>query len=160
MSIEAVKAYLAERGRAADVRELDASSATVPLAALALGVEEARIAKSLSFYHEDGAVILVTAGDAKVDNKQFQHTFGHKGKMLAPEDTERMTGHAIGGVCPFAVPETAKVWLDVSLKRFDTIFPACGSSNSAIELTCEELADLSAAEGWLDLCKNWQEEEA
>lgn len=114
-------------------------------------------AKTLSFYGQEGCILLVTAGDAKVDNSKFKHTFGHKPKMLAAEDVPAMTNHAIGGVCPFGVPETAAIYLDTSLQRFTTVFPACGSSNSAIELDCDTLFQYAGAKAWVDVCKGWQE---
>lgn len=158
MSIERVKAYFASLGREADVQEFSVSSATVALAAQALGVAEARIAKTLSFYSEDGALLIVAAGDAKIDNAKFKQQFGRKAKMLSPEDVQRLTGHAIGGVCPFALAQPEPpVFLDISLRRFDTVFPACGSSNSAIELTCDELQVYARAQQWIDVCKGWQE---
>lgn len=157
MSIERVKAYFASLGREADVQEFSVSSATVALAAQALGVAEARIAKTLSFYSEDVALLIVAAGDAKIDNAKFKQQFGRKAKMLSPEDVQRLTGHAIGGVCPFALAQPEPpVYLDISLRRFDTVFPACGSSNSAIELTCDELQAYARAKQWIDVCKGWQ----
>ena len=159
MSIERVRAYFASLGREADVQELSVSSATVTLAAQALGGEEARIAKTLSFYQGDGALLIVAAGDAKIDNGKFKRQFGHKAKMLSPEDVQRLTGHTIGGVCPFALAQPEPpVYLDVSLQRFRTVFPACGSSNSAIELTCDELCTYAHAQQWVDVCKGWQKQ--
>jgi len=142
------------------IQELPVSSATVELAARALGVEEARIAKTLSFLVEDRAVLLVAAGDAKVDNPKFKAFFHTKAKMLSPEQVTELVGHAVGGVCPFAVNEGVKVYLDQSLRRFETVFPACGSSNSAIELTIPELERLSRFDAWVDLCKLRQPQEA
>jgi prolyl-tRNA editing enzyme YbaK/EbsC (Cys-tRNA(Pro) deacylase) len=156
MSIERVKAYFAREGLADRVQEFDVSSATVELAALALGCEPCRIAKTLSFLAEGGAVLIVAAGDAKIDNPKYKAQFGTKAKMLTPEEAETLVGHAVGGVCPFAVNEGVKVYLDVSLKRFPTVFPACGSPNSAIELTIEELEKHSGYVAWVDVCKNWQ----
>lgn len=160
MSLASVKEYLAPLGRDGDVIELPASSATVALAAQALGVEPARIAKTLSFYGPGGGegLLVVTAGDAKAANGPFKARFGLKPRMLARDDVEPLTGHPVGGVCPFANPETATVHLDVSLQRFATVFPACGSANSAIELTCEELAELSGALSWVDVCSGWRAE--
>ena len=155
MSIEKVREYLKQFNKDNDIKELDESTATVELAARALGTEEARIAKSLSFYKGDGAMVIVVAGDAKIDNRKFKDYFGFKAKMLSPEDTEKFTGHQVGGVCPFALPENVKVYLDVSMKRFETMFPACGSGNSAIELTLEELEKTSGSNTWIDVCKNW-----
>ena len=157
MSIEKVKSYFKGLGLADKIMEFDASSATVELAALAVGVEPARIAKTLSFKEQgedDGCLLIVAAGDVKVDNAKFKHNFGFKAKMLTPDEVGRLTGHQIGGVCPFAVNEGVEVWLDESLKRFETVFPACGSSNSAIELTIPELEEVSGYLGWVDVCKD------
>ena len=160
MSIQIVKEYLKQFGRDGDVREFPVSSATVALAAEALGVAPARIAKTLSFADGDGAILLVAAGDAKVDNARFKAQFQKKAKMLTPAEALSFTGHAVGGVCPFAIENPqVRVFLDVSLKRFETVFPACGSSNSAIELTCGELEAYSKALEWVDVCKGWREEE-
>lgn len=155
MSIETVRAYLAARGREGDIIEPSASTATVDLAALALGTEPARIAKTLSFYNNGsgGALIIVVAGDAKIDNRKFRDRFGFKARMLAGEDVEILTGHPPGGVCPFALPEGTPVHLDESLRRFDHVFPACGSGNSAIRLTLPALEELSGASGWVDVTK-------
>lgn len=157
MSIERVKEYLKQFGKEGEVRELPVSSATVELAAQALCCEGKRIAKTLSFQAGEEVLLVVAAGDAKVDNKKYKETFGLKAKMLPYEEVEEKTGHGVGGVCPFAVKEGVAVWLDRSLQRFETVFPACGSANSAIELTPEELETLSAARGWVDVCKGWQE---
>ena len=157
MSIQKVRIYFEQRGIADRIREFDVSSATVELAAVAVGVEGARIAKSLSFKVEDQPVVVVAAGDAKVDNGKYKAQFHTKAKMLTPEQAQEMTGHAVGGVCPFGNPEGVRTYLDVSLQRFDTIFPAAGSSNSAIQLTCDELAEYSRSLGWIDVCKGWQE---
>ena len=140
------------------MREFDVSSATVELAAQALGCEPCRIAKTLSFLVDDHAILIVTAGDAKIDNPKYKTQFGVKAKMLSPEDAETMVGHAVGGVCPFGIREGVTVYLDESLKRFTTVFPACGSGNSAIELTIPELEQYSGYVSWVDVCKNWQEE--
>ncbi len=153
MSIENVREYLKQFGRENDIIELEKSSATVQLAAEALGVEPERIAKTLSFKTQDGAIVVVVAGDARIDNKKFRTTFGLKAKMLSPEEVIEYTGHAIGGVCPFAITrEDVKIYLDNSLKRFKTVFPACGSGNSAIKLTCEELEKLAVTNIWVDVC--------
>ena len=157
MSIEKVKAYFASVGMTERVLEFAVSSATVALAAEALGCEPGRIAKTLSFTDGAGAILVVAAGDAKVDNAKFKARFGIKAKMLTPEDAVRLVGHAVGGVCPFAVNEGVPVYLDESLKRFTTVYPACGSSNSAIELTIPELEVHSHAAAWVDVCKGWQE---
>ena len=156
MAIEKVKEYLKTFGRDGDVQEFDVSSATVELAAAALRTDPARIAKTISLYGDDGCLLILAAGDVKIDNAKFKAQFGRKAKMLAPEDVEPLTGHAPGGVCPFAVKEGVEVFLDESLKRFETVFPACGSSNSAIELTVPELERLAQSSGWVDVCKNWQ----
>ena len=155
MSVEIVKKYFADNNIDKEILEFPVSSATVELAAQAVGVEPARIAKTLSFYtkEKDGAILIVTAGDMMIDNINFQHFFGMIAKMLAPEDVDRLTGHAIGGVCPFGNPEHTTVYLDVSMKRFDTVFPAAGSSNSAVELTCDELEQFSGSKEWIDVCK-------
>ena len=153
MSIQKVREYLAAYGAADRIREFDVSSATVELAAKALGCAESRIAKTLSFMLGDRVVLVVAAGDVKVDNRKYKDFFGGKAKMLAREDAERLTGHAVGGVCPFAVNDGVEVWLDESLKRFDSVFPACGSASSAIELTLDELEKFSRAKGWTDVCK-------
>lgn len=156
MSIAAVREYLAPFGLADKVLEFSTSSATVELAAQAAGVIPARIAKSLTFRVGDKAVILVTAGDAKVDNAKFKAAFHTKAKMLSPEEVVQLVGHAVGGVCPFAIKETAEVYLDVSMKRFPTIFPAAGSANSAVELTCDQLEQAAQNfQGWGDFCKGW-----
>ncbi len=152
MSIEAVKAYFRSFGREQDVQEFPVSSATVELAAQALSTEPARIAKTLSFQDGEDCLLVVTAGDTKIDNQKFKAYFGFKAKMLTPEQALAMTGHAVGGVCPFALPEGVRVVLDESMRRFSTVFPACGSSNSAIELTCEELERYSGGV-WADVCK-------
>ena len=157
MSIERVKAYFASVGLADRVREFDVSSATVELAALALGCEGKRIAKTLSFMGPAGPLLVVAAGDARIDNAKFKAQFGIKAKMLTPEQAVELVGHAVGGVCPFAVNEGVEVWLDESLKRFETVFPACGSSNSAIELTIPELEQHTAPKGWVDVCKGWSD---
>ncbi len=158
MSIERVREYFRSLGREQDILEFPVSSATVELAAQAVGVIPARIAKTLSFLVEDGCVLVVAAGDAKVDNSKYKAFFHTKAKMLTPEQAVEMTGHAVGGVCPFANPQGVKTYLDVSLRRFDTVFPAAGSSNSAIELTCPELEQYSGSLAWIDVCKGWQAE--
>lgn len=157
MAIEKAKEYLTKFGIADRICELDASSATVELAAAALGCEPRRIAKTLSFMVEGSAILIVAAGDAKVDNAKYKAHFGTKAKMLSPSEVEEMVGHAVGGVCPFGINEGVAVYLDCSLKRFDTVFPACGSSNSAIELTIDELERYSGYSDWVDVCKGWNE---
>ena len=153
MSIERVRTYLAKWNMQDRIREFKVSSATVELAAQALGVEGARIAKTLSYMVNDEAILVVAAGDVRVDNRKFKDTFHTKAKMLTPEQAVELIGHAVGGVCPFGVNAGVKVYLDVSLKRFETVYPACGSSNSAIELSIPELEETSGAIGWVDLAK-------
>ena len=156
MSIDKVRAYFEPLGIAGRILEFDVSSATVDLAAQALGVAGARIAKTLSFLLGEECILVVAAGDARVDNKKYKERFGGKAKMLAHDDVPQYIGHAVGGVCPFAVKEGVKVYLDESLKRFETVFPACGSSNSAIELTIAELEQYSQFDSWVDVCKDWE----
>lgn len=156
MSIEKVRAYFRPLGREQDILEFPVSSATVELAAQAVGVIPARIAKTLSFLVEDHCVLIVTAGDTKVDNSKYKALFHTKAKMLSSEQVSEFTGHAIGGVCPFGNPPGVRTYLDISMQRFETVFPAAGSSNSAIELTCDELAQYSNSLGWIDVCKGWQ----
>lgn len=155
MAIEAVKTYFRQYGMEDKIREFDVSSATVELAAAALQCEPQRIAKTLSFLVADHPVLVVAAGDAKVDNHKFKEQFATKAKMLSPDQVEAMVGHAVGGVCPFAVKEDVAVYLDVSLQRFETVFPACGSANSAIELTISQLEKYSGYQGWIDVCKGY-----
>ena len=156
MSVEKVKAYFEKYGMADRVLEFDVSSATVELAAQAVGCEPCRIAKTLSFLADGQPILIVAAGDAKIDNPKYKARFAAKAKMLTPEEAETLVGHAVGGVCPFAVNEGVKVYLDESLKRFPTVFPACGSSNSAIELSIGELEKYSGFDSWVDVCKGWQ----
>jgi prolyl-tRNA editing enzyme YbaK/EbsC (Cys-tRNA(Pro) deacylase) len=158
MAIDKVRDYLKKWDKDVDILEFDSSSATVLMASNALGVEPCRIAKTLSFTEGDGAMLIVTAGDAKIDNSKFKTEFGFKARMLSPEEVLHFTGHAIGGVCPFGLDKELSVYLDESLKRFETVYPACGSSNSAIELTCDELANYSTYKKWINVCKGWQEE--
>ena len=160
MSIEKVRAYFDTLGIADRIQEFPVSSATVELAAQALGVEGARIAKTLSFKLDERTVLVVAAGDAKIDNPKYKAAFGGKAQMLTPEEAVERVGHAVGGVCPFAVNEGVEIYLDESLRRFDTVFPAAGSSNSAIELTCDELSRYAKSEKWVDVCKGWREEQA
>ncbi len=158
MSIDRVKRYLEQFGAAQRVLEFDQSSATVELAAQAVGADAARIAKTLSFETERGCMLIVAAGDARVDNPAFKRRFGRKARMLTPERALELTGYAVGGVCPFDVKsDSVEIYLDESLRRFGTVYPACGSSNSAIELTCEELERFSHADGWVDVCRGWRE---
>ena len=153
MSIEKVKAYFKNFGMEDRVMEFDVSSATVELAAQALNCKPQRIAKTLSFLVDGHAVLIVAAGDARIDNHKYKEQFGKKAKMLSTDEVVELVGHAVGGVCPFAVKEGAEVYLDASLKRFETVFPACGSSNSAIELTIPELEKYSGFLQWVDVCK-------
>lgn len=155
MAIERVKTYFKQYGMEEKIREFDVSSATVELAAQALSCEPARIAKTLSFMVEGHAILIVAAGDVKIDNHKYKEQFHTKAKMLSPEEAETLVGHAIGGVCPFAVNEGVMVYLDESLKRFETVFPACGSSNSAIELTIPELEKYAVPVQWVDVCKGY-----
>lgn len=157
MSIAKVREYLKTFNAEERIIELSESSATVELAAQALGCEGKRIAKTLSFAASDSVILVVAAGDAKIDNHSFKETFGVKAKMLSFDEVEEKTGHAVGGVCPFAINDGVKVYLDESLKRFESVFPACGSSNSAIELTLPVLEIFSRFEAWVDVCKAWRE---
>lgn len=156
MAIEKVKDYFKKYDIENRIQEFDVSSATVELAAAALNCEPQRIAKSIALMLDDRAIIVVAAGDAKIDNSKYKSRFSKKAKMLSAEDVIKLIGHAVGGVCPFAINDGVTVYLDESLKRFETVFPACGSSNSAIELTIDELEKYSNASGWVDVCKNWQ----
>ena len=156
MSIQRVKDYFRALGLEDRVLEFDVSSATVDLAAQALGCQPCRIAKTLSFLVDGRAILIVAAGDAKVDNPKYKAQFGTKAKMLTPQEAEELVGHAVGGVCPFAVNQGVTVYLDQSLKRFETVFPACGSGNSAIELSIPELEQYSGYTAWVDVCKGWQ----
>ena len=155
MSLNSVKEYLKKYNKDKNIFIMDKSTATVDLAAKALGVEPARIAKSIAFQNGEGALLVVTAGDTKIDNKKFKDEFGFKAKMLSAEDTLKFTGHEVGGVCPFDIPEGTSVYLDESMKRFQTIFPACGSSDSVIELNLAEIEQLSQCIKWVDVCKGW-----
>lgn len=156
MSIEKVKTFFRQYGMESRVLEFDVSSATVELAAQALQCEPCRIAKTLSFLVNEQPVLVVAAGDARIDNPRYKARFGSKAKMLTPDEVQNLIGHGVGGVCPFAVNSGVTVYLDVSLKRFETVFPACGSSNSAIELTIPELETYSGCVEWIDVCKNWE----
>jgi hypothetical protein len=153
MSIEKGRAYFRQFGMEDRVREFDVSSATVELAALALGVEGARIAKTLSFKKDDSCILILAAGDARIDNHKFKEKFHMKAKMLAPDEVLSIVGHPVGGVCPFGINDGIDVYLDESLKRFETVFPAVGSANSAIELDLDELYKYSNAIEWIDVCK-------
>lgn len=158
MAIEKVREYFKTFGMEDRILEFDVSSATVELAAQAVGCEPERIAKTLSFMLPDGPILIVAAGDAKVDNRKFKDQFHTKAKMLTSEEVVELVGHAIGGVCPFGINEGVTVYLDESLKRFEAVFPACGSSNSAIELTIPDLEKYSGYSAWIDVCKGWGEE--
>ena len=153
MSIERVKEYFKNYGMEDKILEFPVSSATVELAAQALNCEPCRIAKTLSFSVNESPILIVTAGDAKIDNKKYKTFFGTKAKMLSHDEVTEKIGHAVGGVCPFAVNDGVKVYLDVSLKRFPTVFPACGSSNSAIELSPQQLEKYADYKEWIDVCK-------
>lgn len=153
MSIEKVKEYFLSVGIAERIREFDVSSATVALAAEALECEAARIAKTLSFSVNGEPILIVAAGDARIDNAKYKARFGTKAKMLSPEEVTERIGHAVGGVCPFAVNAGVTVYLDESLKRFETVFPACGSANSAIELSIADLEQYAKPVDWVDVCK-------
>ena len=156
MSIEKVKSYFAAFGMENRILEFPVSSATVELAAQALNCEGCRIVKTLSFNVNGKAILICAAGDAKVDNAKYKARFGAKAKMLSHEEAATFIGHAVGGVCPFAVNEGVEVYLDESIKRFETVFPAAGSSNSAIELTIAEMEQYSGFTAWVDVCKAWQ----
>jgi prolyl-tRNA editing enzyme YbaK/EbsC (Cys-tRNA(Pro) deacylase) len=157
MAIDKVKEYMKQFHMENKILEFPVSSATVELAAEAVGVIPARICKTLSFKGSEGCILIETAGDTKIDNSKFKSFFGLKAKMLTPEEVLEYTGHEIGGVCAFAIERSdVKVYTDVSMKRFDTVFPACGSSNSAIELTCDEIFTISKALEWIDVCKDWE----
>lgn len=158
MSIDKVRSYFRNLGMEQRVLEFEVSSATVELAAVAVGCEPARIAKTLSFMVGDKPNLIVAAGDAKIDNPKYKAQFGTKAKMLTPDEVAERVGHAVGGVCPFAINEGVDVYLDASLKRFETVYPACGSSNSAIGLTISELERVSEHfVAWIDVCKGWCE---
>ena len=155
MWIEKVRTFFAKHGMADRVLEFEVSSATVELAAAALRCEPKRIAKTLSFKLDGQAMLIVTAGDARIDNAKYKARFGAKARMLSPDETLGLVGHEVGGICPFAVEERVAVYLDESLKRFETVFPACGSGNSCIELSIGELEKYSNRSAWVDVCKDW-----
>ena len=159
MSLEKAKAYLESKGFLDHVIELKDSTATVNEAAEALGVQPAMIAKTMSFLQGEKTVLILTEGTAKVDNRKYKDTFHVKAKMIPAEETVSRVGHAVGGVCPFDVNDGVRTYLDVSLRRFETVFPACGSANSAIELSIPELERCTRSEGWVDVCKSWRESE-
>lgn len=159
MAIEKVREYFKQWNKDGDIIEFDTSSATVALAAQALGTQEGQIAKTISLHLNDGCVLVVAAGNAKIDNKKFRSCFGCKAKMLSPDEALAFTGHAVGGICPFAIErDDVKIVLDESLRQFDAVYPACGSSNSAIYLTLDELEEISRADAWVDVCKLPSEE--
>ena len=153
MSMKRARAHLARYGLESRIRELTVSSATVALAAEALGCEPARIAKTLSFENGEGAILILAAGDARIDNAKFKHRFGMKARMLSADRVEPLIGHGVGGVCPFGVSEGIPVYLDESLKRFDIVYPAAGTAASAVMLTLSELERASEADGWVDVTK-------
>lgn len=155
MAIERVREYFKKFGIEERIQEFQVSSATVELAAEALNCEEKRIAKTLSFKVDDNVILIVAAGDTKIDNGKYKSKFHKKAKMLSTDEVLELVGHGVGGVCPFGINEGISVYLDISLKRFETVFPACGSSNSAIELTIEELEKYSGYIEWVDVCKEW-----
>ena len=159
MSFEKVKAYFDTFGMGDRCIDLKESSATVALAAQALGTEEARIAKTMSFLLDDQPLIVVVAGDARVDNHKYKETFHKKAKMIPGVECEKYIGHRPGGVCPFCLPPHVPVYLDVSLKRFDIVYPAAGTDHSAVKLTIDELEKYSNSKGWVDVCKQWRTEE-
>lgn len=156
MSVDKVREVLKQWGREKDIREFEVSSATVELAANALSVEPGRIAKTISFQMGEGAMVIVAAGDAKIDNGKFKQEYGFKARMLSYDEVLTRIGYAPGGVCPFGLGAEVPVYLDESMKRFETVYPACGSSNSAIELTCDELEQYSSCCKWVDVCKDWE----
>ncbi|MGI6004309.1 MAG: YbaK/EbsC family protein [Christensenellales bacterium] len=153
MSVQRVKDYLKKWNLSDRVLEMDTSTATVEQAAQALGVQEGRIAKTLALRTEEGCMLLVTAGDTKIDNKKFKQLFSRRPRMLGHEEAQELTGFAVGGVCPFSAPQGVSVYADESLKRFETIFPACGSGNSAIEITCGQLEEIAPVTKWVDVTK-------
>lgn len=153
MSLEKAREHLAKYGKEKDIILFDQSSATVKEAAADLGTEEGRIAKTMSFLLSSGPIVIVAAGDGKIDNRKFKDTFHEKAKMIGSEDVERLTGHPVGGVCPFGVNDDVKVYLDESLKRFDYVYPAAGTPNSAIKLTISELEETSEYTAWIDVTK-------
>jgi len=157
MAIEKVREYFSQWGMEDRILEFDVSSATVELASQAVGCEPKRIAKTLSFMVDGKPILIVVARDARIDNAKYKAQFSAKAKMLTPDQVLELVGHAVGGVCPFGIPDDVMVYLDKSLKRFETVFPACGSSNSAIELSIEELEKYSNYSAWVDVCRGWEE---
>lgn len=160
MSLDRAKAHLEQFGLAGRIQLFDVSSATVELAAQAVGCAPAHIAKTLSFLTPDGPVLILAAGDAKIDNSKYKARFHTKAKMIGHDEVEPLIGHGVGGVCPFGINEGVPVWLDESLRRFDIVYPAAGTANSAVKLHLDELERASQAQGWVDVCKGWQEETA
>ena len=160
MSMQAARAHLAKFGLEGRIREFSVSSATVELAAVAVGCEPARIAKSLSFLVEDKAILILAAGDAKVDNPRYKARFGTKAKMIPADQVEELIGHGVGGVCPFGTKPGVTVYLDESLRRFEVVYPAAGTPASAVELNLAELEQASSASGWVDVCKGWRPEQS
>ena len=160
MSIERVREYFTKENIEATIMEFDVSSATVELAAQAIGCEPQRIAKSMAFKTNDGCVLVIIAGDAKISNPKYKEQFGVKAKMVPSDELAELIGHTIGGVCPFGINDGVAVYMDESLKRFETVFPACGSANSAVEMTIPELEKYAKTTTWVDVCKGWQEEGA
>ena len=159
MNIDLVRVYLREQGFLDRLYEFEQSTATVELAAEALGTDPDQIAKTLSFYgREEGAILVVAAGKRRIDNHKFKQQFGLKAKMLSAEDTERLTANSAGGVCPFLVPPNAEVWLDISLRDHDTVYPSAGSAHSGVKLSCTELEKLAKPAGWCDVCKPLEQE--
>ena len=158
MAIEKVRPHLERFGAADRIIEFDVSSATVEAAANAIGCAPEYIAKSLSFRVGDSAILVVAAGDARIDNPKYKAQFGTKARMLSADEVESEIGHAVGGVCPFGINDGVRVYLDKSLKRFDHVYPACGSSNSAVKLTVDELEQMSGCTEWVDVCRGWQDE--
>ena len=153
MAFDSAKEHLERFGLSDRVREFSQSSATVELAAVAVGTEPRRIAKTMAFAVGEKHILIVCAGDVKIDNHKYKSFFGAKAKMLTPDETAEYIAHAVGGVCPFAVPDEVEIYLDESLRRFETVFPACGSSNSAIEVTLSELEKFSGSDKWIDVCR-------
>lgn len=158
MSIENARNHLKKYGKDGDIIEFSSSSATVKEAAADLNTEEGRIAKSMSFMLSSGPVVILAAGDEKIDNRKFKDTFHEKARMIGPDDVERLTGHPVGGVCPFALPDDVTLYLDISLKRFSTFYPAAGSTNSAIEMNAEDLERIARPKGWIDIAKSTEQQ--
>ena len=158
MSIENARNHLKKYGKDGDIIEFSSSSATVKEAAADLNTEEGRIAKSMSFMTASGPIVIVLAGDARIANRKFKDTFHEKARMIGPDDVERLTGHPVGGVCPFALPDDVSLYLDISLRRFSTFYPAAGSTNSAIEMTAEDLEKIAQPKSWVDIAKSTEQQ--